>query len=383
MQNKANSPDFATANPFSEHFQKFGNTRLFDRLQNKFTPKPYYYQYRTLRLVVLGASFLFHILSAATAAALIYLFTAGLIPSAIFAAVVTFAALIILEISKRETSGRLFHDWLQFSKFSPGLFAVVLTLAAVSTSCSYFGAERAVKTLTPPPTLESVDTLTAPIRTQLATIDGQISDAKRNTWRGKVTSKAQRTIERLTRQKESLINEMIRQQNRVDGRNDATEQEHHYTTESNAAGFALFTAGCEVLMLLCLWFLQYYDFRSYAEYCSKPVGKSGEKSGFPITQEAGTNSTPAEFLTKQNSNGNRLPTNETTPYRPIGFRTTKIVNENRSGSNLRTCTHCQTQYTYMHHKQKYCTEQCRIAAWENRTGKTLRKKGISADPLPA
>ena len=84
MQTANNAPDFHTTNPHSEHFNEFGNARLFERLQKKFKPKPYHYQYRIIRAVVLGSSFLFHILSAATAAALIWIFISKLISSELF-----------------------------------------------------------------------------------------------------------------------------------------------------------------------------------------------------------------------------------------------------------------------------------------------------------
>ncbi len=379
MQNNGNSPDFPTNNPFSEHFQKFGNTRLFDRLQLKFTPKPFFYQYKTMRAVVLGASFLFHVLSAATAAALIFLFVGKLLPSPMAAGAVTLAALAALEISKRETSGRFFHDVLQFGKFSPGLLAAVLGLAAVSTTCSYFGAEMAVKQLTPPPALLSADTLTAPIRTQIAAIDEQIADAKKSTWKGKLTTRAQRTVERLTRAKEALLTEQIRQQQRADSRNDATETAHTATTEANASGFALFTLACEVLLIFSLWFLQYYDFRSFAEYCAKPTAKNPAAIGFNHIQ-------PAALAANGHSNGNgqhhggnvgnfaqdTTTGNEEPPRRPIGFHTTKIVYENSGGANLRICEHCSKEYSYKHHKQKYCGDQCRMEAWEARTGRILK-----------
>jgi len=381
MQNNGNSPDFPTNNPFSEHFQKFGKTRLFDRLEQKFTPKPYYYQYKTMRAVVLGASFLFHVLSAATAAALIFLFVGKLIPSTLAAGAVTLAALAALEISKRETSGRFFHDVLQFGKFSPGLLATVLGLAAVSTTCSYFGAEMAVKQLTPPPALISADTLTAPVRTQIAAIDEQIADAKKSTWKGKVTTRAQRTIDRLTRAKEALLTEQIRQQQRADSRNDATETEHTATTEANASGFAAFTLCCEVLLIACLWFLQYYDFRSFAEYCAKPTAKKPDAIGFNVAQ-------PAAFSANGNGNnhggnvGNFAQVgNEEPERRPIGYayanrnaraRTENVITQTVD-ANRRTCDHCGNEYTYGHARQKYCCDACRVSAWEGRTGRTLKK----------
>lgn len=386
MQNNANSPDFQTVNPFSEHFSKFGKSRLFDRLQQKFTPKPYYYQYRTLRAVVFGASFLFHLLSAATAAALIYLFIGKLIPSGLAAGAVTLSALIALEFSKRETSGRLFHDALQFGKYSPGLLAVVVGLSAVSIACSYFGAERAVRQLTPPPALVNSDTLTAPVRAQIAAIDGQINDAKKNTWKGKVTAPAQRTIDRLTRQKEALVNELIRQQNRTDTRNDATEQAHANTTETNAQGFALFTLCCELLLIVCLWFLQYYDYRSFAEYCAKPEGKKLESIGFSAIQAP-------VFSRPDNENGNGvLPTSEAA-RRPIGFHretgnamgfqapgnalgyaAPPAVEVQEVDKSLKPCAQCGTLFRYRTTWHRFCTPDCKLAYHEAKHGRKFDPK---------
>jgi hypothetical protein len=69
--------------------------------------------------------------------------------------------------------------------------------------------------------------------------------------------------------------------------------------------------------------------------------------------------------------GNDL-TNETateTDKTTVESLTTKIVVNNQT----RICEYCGTSYVYRHHKQKYCSEPCRIDAWEQRNGKTLVK----------
>lgn len=389
MQNNGNSPDFPTSNPFSEHFAKFGNTRLFDRLQNKFTPKPYYYQYRTLRAVVLGASFLFHLLSAATAAALVFLFVGKLIPSHLAAGAVTLAALAALEISKRETSGRFFHDALQFGKLSPGLLVVVLALAAVSTACSFFGAERAVRALTPPPDLLAADTVTAPVRAQIAAIDGQIADAQKNTWQGKLTTRAQKTVERLTRQREALTNELIRQQTRTDTRNDATETEHATTTEANASGFALFTLCCEALLILCLWFLQYYDYRAFAEYCGKPTGKQPETSGVSAVQAVtfstnghsaanghhSANGATSHNLRDASARAVHIPvTKEAAPPLDVFASVTRprdnaAVTTGEPDPFAKDCEQCGQPFAAKVAWQRFCCEACKLAHHEAKHGR--------------
>jgi hypothetical protein len=75
----------------------------------------------------------------------------------------------------------------------------------------------------------------------------------------------------------------------------------------------------------------------------------------------------------------------TEPKRKIGFQNLikpniekepirKSFNENSTADNQRICTHCSNGYTYRHHKQKYCSDNCRIKAWEQRTGKALKMK---------
>jgi hypothetical protein len=76
---------------------------------------------------------------------------------------------------------------------------------------------------------------------------------------------------------------------------------------------------------------------------------------------------------------------KTETKRKIGFQTSnnkniekepirKSFNENSIADNQRLCTHCSNGYTYRHHKQKYCSDNCRIKAWEVRTGKQLKMK---------
>jgi hypothetical protein len=68
---------------------------------------------------------------------------------------------------------------------------------------------------------------------------------------------------------------------------------------------------------------------------------------------------------KRRQIGFKLPSNDTNENR---------LNENRyTNEKQRTCHNCEKQYTYRHHKQKYCCDQCRIEAWEKRTGAKLKK----------
>lgn len=52
----------------------------------------------------------------------------------------------------------------------------------------------------------------------------------------------------------------------------------------------------------------------------------------------------------------------------------KSYNDEKSKENERVCNHCLTPYVYRHHKQKYCCDNCRILAWQEKTGKKLKMK---------
>lgn len=76
-------------------------------------------------------------------------------------------------------------------------------------------------------------------------------------------------------------------------------------------------------------------------------------------------------------NVNSLPSNDVSSE-PSKASIRKSYNDtlanSPSSSNERVCAHCSTSYTYRHHKQKYCTDDCRKRAWEAKTGKQLKLK---------
>ena len=52
---------------------------------------------------------------------------------------------------------------------------------------------------------------------------------------------------------------------------------------------------------------------------------------------------------------------------------TDAVTASVDKSKLKMCLHCEEEYVYRIHNQKYCSEECRISAWEEKNGKKLRK----------
>jgi len=374
--------ELATVNPHSENMREFNNTRLFKRLSEKHRAKPYWKQYQGIYRAVLGTSFLFNALSALTASAVVFFFVQGLTGSMTASLLITVVLLSVLEYMKRETSSKLFHTYLQFKNLNFGMLAAVIILSAISTTASYFGAAQVVESLTPPPSLTDVAEQTAGIENQIAGIDQQIAAAQRNTWQGKLTARAARTVERLTESRAALTDELMRTRERTDMQNDVVQSEHLSETMSNAGTFAMFTLICEIALIACLFFMQYYDFRSFAEYAlaTNPAsGSSGNANRYTrFASNNGHNSAPAY----QNGYHNSVHT-------PIGFKygmnagtenVTQTVTDSETNSETnsetravsgleRQCEHCQVAYIHGHSRQRYCGQACRISAWRKKNNR--------------
>jgi hypothetical protein len=371
-----------TVNPYESLHKDFNNSRLFKRLKEKHRPKPFWQQHRKLYYAVTGVSYIFNVLSAFTASALVFMFIMGMTNSATISAAITAIALIALEYMKRETSGKLFAGWLQYKAASPGMIATVICLSLVSTAASYFGAESTVMQFTRPVQLMDVSDQVAPLEGQIAEIDNQIRAAAQSTWQGRMTQRAQRTVDRLTQSRAALTDELIRARQRADEQNDATQYEYEEETTTKAEAFAAFTAVSEIALIVCLWFMAYYDYRSFAEYAHVSAkANSGHFTGFKA--QGSTNANRAF----EGSHANGVNESE---FRQIGFKnygvnynvdatqtdslTTdgdtpaiSIVNEaNEKSSLLRSCKQCGERYVYGHNRQMYCCDACRIVAWKNR-----------------
>lgn len=391
-----------TSNPYDGLHKDFNNSRLFKRLKEKHQPKPYWKSNRKMYLAVLGTSYLFNILSALTAAALVFMFVMGLTNSATISAVITAAALISLEYMKRETAGKLFHGWLQFKSAPAGLIATVVLLSGISTTASYFGAEATVMQFTRPVQLTDMSDQIAPLEGQIKEIDDQIKAAAQNTWQGKMTPRAQRTVDRLSASKAALTDELVRVRQRTDEMNDEATYEHEETTAMNASAFAFFTAFSELALLLCLFYCQYYDFRSFAEYAhvsavaarnSPGISRSNGQTGFRKMNGEGLGGLNhyEDSLDMANSAQYANQHTDRQSNRPqIGFRygnrslvdSQKQVQEPKAApvqiknaTGLRRCACCNEEYVYGHSRQVYCSDVCRITSWKAKE----RKKATNAN----
>ena len=285
MQNVTNHSTLHSSDIYADQFQLFQESQFFKRLQKKFTPLPFYRKYRALKNIALFASYLFNFFSALTAASLVFFFVESMAGNYWLSGIASGLFLALLEVTKRKTAAPLFKDWLQFRKANFGLSFFLALLVVLSVSFSFFGAKKLVTVFTPPPVLEDTGKATDPIHEQLTTIDGQIAKHLENkNHLGQVFVRSQRAAERLTIQREMLLAKLVDIEQKTTARNETTVADHSQLTAIKAEYFASVTLLLEMLFLLCCWFLQYYDFRSFTEFASTSQLSGLENESFAYTR---------------------------------------------------------------------------------------------------
>ena len=300
-----NSPNITTSNIYDERFKTFQESEFIKRLERKFAPLPYFKRFRALKNIGLFASYLFNVFSALTASTLVFFFVESMVGNYWLSGTATLLFLVVLETSKRKTAAESFKDWLQYRKASFGLTGILVLLVGLSVCFSFYGAKKLVAEFTPPPALEDATEKTRPLKEQLATIDSQIENHMANkNHLGEVYVRSQRAAESLTKQKELLLSQWMETENRTANNNQSTTVEHRQLTKLKAEHFAIVTLLLELLFLLCAWYLEYYDFRSFTEFAESNGNGSTDfataKDYRPLQPSKNGNDRQLATMTKDN-----------------------------------------------------------------------------------
>lgn len=273
------------SNTFTDAYNEFVNTRLAKRLAEKYKSKPYYKRNKSLQILALVSSYVFNVFSGFTASTLIYFFVYSMTGFWLPSLVATLVFLCLLEIAKRLTTTSIFKNLFHYRKWHIFLSIVALSMISISVTFSYYGSIKVVQRFTIAPTLENIDSLTLPIQTKIIDIDKQIKEARQTKWLGTTTTTSQRTIEALTKQKTALENELISTRKRINTINDRTEIDHHEKTYLNGKYFAMITLVLELLFLLSVWYLEYFDFRAYTEFATVINDNDNHTVNFAYTRD--------------------------------------------------------------------------------------------------
>lgn len=358
------------SNPFNAQFTAFSakqsaknahsdSQAIVKKSGQVFEDKPFSIEYRGIyRTAVIGQS-VSQIITYLTTAALGIFGLVHVIPLAWGIYVAVPLALLFafgIEKLKRSTLAIAAKHFLKYRTFGAVGLVAILTLF-VSIAAALYGAKELPGVVYPKVARvkdgASVEALTGDLNRVQADIDRTTGKLDK----GKNWVAENRTLPRLQRERAALVERRDIAAKEAEARADGAVLEveaDRLEKIEKMQGYSIGAAvAAELVFLVCTLFVFFYLFRSYIEANER----STEQIGQPVEQRAtvGTRPTTTANLTIDE---NRL---------------TKIVTDVPGTTKNRVCAHCQTSYIYGHSKQKYCSDQCRVEAWEERTGARLKR----------
>ena len=333
---------------FSEAFQRFQASRLFDRLQKKYQVRPFFERAKPLKAIAEGSSYLLNVFSAATAFLLVFSFLKSLLPFQALAGFFAVAFLICLEGLKRFSLPVVFKTFFQFKRLNFGAVAFSVFLSVVSIGSSYFGAKEAVQLLTPEVKLVSLEEVRKPFEERLQQLQADKADAMKQTWKGKQTVQAAKRLNTIQDQEAQLQAALLQAVQQAETKNAESLTKHTSGKDLKAEHFAAVTLLFEMLLLLCLWYCEFYDFRSLAEFV-RYEGKTGEKQA-----KNGSLSSAEHTHTEE----------KRTVIQPFSLNAMRY-----------SCEHCNNGFERKTSWQKYCSTECRLSAHAERHNGAMFEPG--------
>ena len=169
---------FSTSSVYDEEMKRFTQTRLYNRLQEKFRVKPYWESNFKLKLLSLTSSYILNVLSICTAFYFIYSLlvdSTGYIIASIFSVVL----LDSLESFKRILAPQTIQRYFQFRKIAIFPLVAVIGLISCSALFSYKGSNLAFKSLSSKPNLVSLDSIKTAYNGKITALESKQNEMKK------------------------------------------------------------------------------------------------------------------------------------------------------------------------------------------------------------
>lgn len=298
------------------------------------------------------------------------------------------SVVLAVEVGKRGLIGSLAKGHFTAGKFNALAAVALVVLIGVSMTASYQGGKQLItETATPPPRESNpqIDSLNRILADQQATIDR----LQRTTWKGKVTSEATRGITQAKKIQASLIERITALQAADDSA--YTEKLTKQSGQRLNFGYILGALGAlaDAFLLGLLWTVKRLRYEVAAIHYKGAKSASVPGSAY-LTGTSGVGVPPASLNQAEKErrrigfHRDKEPDNDKSyndesyngesyePEREVVTVTEREVVE--LTDRVKTCAHCGEKFVYYSSKAKYCSDACRIAAWEGRTGKTWKKK---------
>jgi len=304
-------------NVYEEKSKEFLNSKLADRLREKYRAKPFEEEYKPLYYVALIVSYLCNGFSILTASTYVFSYLLSIfleIPSPnLLAGAVTFLVLVLVEALQRFLYPKLFKYGLEYG-FKLSLFSLLLVIAAISPLsilASYNGGFDVVKLVSSPPiysapSLYDIEEAKQDFNKMIAEAGaGAETYKKTRLYLGRLSNVDGREYKKLLSVKTDLQNKKLAKISSLEAFNrEKVEKaglkhleelrEYSSSIESKGGGLAGVAIAAQLIFFLAIFFLEYYDYKTSTQYAiietvSPPLPPEQKEVGFKSYQQSNNN----------------------------------------------------------------------------------------------
>lgn len=334
--------EISRRNIFEDKAKAFSQSSLAQRLQDKYTPKPYEEKRKPLYYLSLVGSFFCNGLAVIASMSFVFAFSYALTIKALpypaeISAIISVAALVFIEVAKRATVPDFFQDVYQYGFKTSYIIRMVAILGLVSASTffSYKGGHEFVElVMSNPqyvaPTEKSTKTTQEQYKRQIATAEDNAERYRvSKLWRGKLADEHAKAYQRLLSRVAALQDKMngetekIEAQNRTDKENARSDflqetKDHQEKVKRRGSGFAKFSIIGEILFILFIWYMERYDYKTATQYAVLDNIEAIPTQIAPAGKQATQTAPPPAKA--PNNNGSVLNAVSDVERNPIGFK---------------------------------------------------------------
>lgn len=392
--------EFNLKNPYEERAKSVDSenreTRLVNRLKDKVKPKTYSQRFLNALRVSNVFAFVANGWNAATTFGAVLMAGAFLPYAYITAPILAVVIALLVELFKQSVARDFFN---YFTPTNPITIVGLLVLVGVTLTASIYASTKIPQFLDGEKPVVEVDAqererLQAVLEDKKKSIDSY----RKTTWAGKLTRRSSAAISKLEESRDSLHQQLSLMQSQADAATAAAQAEQ--TSSHKEQGYLLVatTVFMESLFFFCLWYREYYDYKSACERAGirelipkkepdpeepadptepKGDGKRTERRG----GNKGQNGKPNGYSLHPNGGGTMGPRSLYNGHRFNDNRDFVLVwidehgiwerTHRETGKKERSCKNCRQWYSFKNSRSKFCSADCRKEHWKASTGGIL------------
>lgn len=352
-------------------------------LAQKYEDKPYHIRWKVLYSISKSSSFLFNIGSALGAFALCYYVTYLLTKEHVSACLLAAVAVALWEVLKRYTIGEMYKDYFADNRLDPKLVTFVILLVGGSISATYFGVKSAIPDLMGGPQLESYQDKTIALRNIIAEQKKGLEDFNKDKSNYNAQGEmyydlARKTRPQMVQKISDLEIKLAAAEEKTNTTNENKSIAHTVYVTANASQYALAAALFDVLLLLCFFFSENYDYKeayfrgvTHTQLAKRNASDNRPQKSIPVTvpiRKDGTERIKTERNGTATHGTDKDGTERLQPHKQRA-QTDRRSDDNRSrpyslpvaNRTNRVCLECGTNIANMRSDAKYCDAKCRKA----------------------